>query len=466
MAIAAAAQTASSTAAGKQTPAVSQPQVTPQFDLDHYQFVLLRRGPNWAAERTPETERIQEGHMAHIHRMAEAGKLLAAGPMGDDGELRGIFIFRAASIDEVNALAAADPAVKAGRLKIEALSWSGPKGIGAKYAERIRQNPGGKGTMTKYHLVLLRRGPKASGESTPEAGQVLTAHLWHIRRMMDSGRMPLAGPFDGDGELRGVFVIATDSIEEAKAIAQADPAVKAGRLEPEIHPWYSEREVMPSDVGAFVKILAGEFLMGSANGGDNEKPAHRVKISRGFEIGKYEVTQQEWEALMGSNPSRFKGADLPVEQVSWEDVQHFIRAMNARNDGYVYRLPIEAEWEYAARAGTTGDYGGTGNLSEMGWYSENSGGKTHPVGEKRANAWGLYDMHGNVWEWCQDWYDKEYYKSSPATDPQGPGAGTRRATRGGCYSYTADRATSSSRAHPAPDARYEIIGFRLVRTPK
>jgi formylglycine-generating enzyme required for sulfatase activity len=220
----------------------------------------------------------------------------------------------------------------------------------------------------------------------------------------------------------------------------------------------------PKSASPFVKIPAGEFAMGSANGGDSEKPPHKVVISRGFEIGKYEVTQAQWEAVMGGNPSRFKGADLPVEQVSWEDVQAFLQALNAKKDGYVYRLPTEAEWEYAARAGTTGDYGGTGNLAEMGWYGANSGGKTHPVGTKQVNRWGLHDMHGNVWEWCQDWYDKEYYKSSPTTDPPGPATGTRKATRGGCYSYSADRATSSSRAHPAPDARYDIIGFRLVRS--
>lgn len=206
--------------------------------------------------------------------------------------------------------------------------------------------------------------------------------------------------------------------------------------------------------------------MGSANGLENERPTHRVVISHGFEIAKYEVTQAEWEGVMGSNPSHFKGADLPVEQVSWNDVQSFIKRINDKKDGYQYRLPTEAEWEYAARAGTTADYGGPGNLSEMGWHSGNAGEKTHRVGTKKPNAWGLYDMHGNVWEWCQDWYDKGYYKNSPTTDPRGPNTGLQRVCRGGGWSYSADRCKSTSRAHPAPDDRHSFVGFRLVRVVK
>lgn len=226
------------------------------------------------------------------------------------------------------------------------------------------------------------------------------------------------------------------------------------------------RTSQETNASVFVKIPAGEFLMGSAGVSDSEKPAHRVVISRGFEMGKYEVTQAEWEALMGSNPSEFKGADLPVERVSWEDVQVFLQAMNAKESDYVYRLPTEAEWEYAARAGTTGDYGGTGNLDEMGWYSENSGEKTHPVGSKQPNAWGLHDMHGNVWEWSQDWFDAGYYAKSPTIDPKGPDAGSARVCRGGGWSYPATRSTSASRAHPAPSARNSSVGFRLVRSRK
>src|SRR5437667_5221339 len=114
-------------------------------------------------------------------------------------------------------------------------------------------------------------------------------------------------------------------------------------------------------------------------------------------MGKYEVTQAQWESVMERNPSRFRGADRPVEQVSWNDVQQFLQKLNARGDGYRYRLPAEAEWEYAARAGTSGPY--AGNLDAMAWYEQNSGKQTHPVGQKQPNAWGLYDMHGNVWEW-------------------------------------------------------------------
>jgi formylglycine-generating enzyme required for sulfatase activity len=178
----------------------------------------------------------------------------------------------------------------------------------------------------------------------------------------------------------------------------------------------------------FARISAGEFQMGFGNSGD-ESPVHRVKISRDFEMGKCEVTQAQWQAVMSNNPSSFKGDNLPVENVSWNDAQEFIRKLNQADSKYQYRLPTEAEWEYACRAGTTGDY--AGNLDDMAWYSNNSGSKTHAVGQKQANKWGLYDMHGNVWEWCQDWYDSNYYRQSPGADPTGPTAGSIRVYRGG-----------------------------------
>ncbi len=218
----------------------------------------------------------------------------------------------------------------------------------------------------------------------------------------------------------------------------------------------------------FVLIPAGEFMMGSENGRSDEKPVHKVTISRSFEMGKYQVTQAQWEAVMGdkwwakNNPSHFKGAKLPVESVSWDDAQEFIEKLNAKNDGYIYRLPTEAEWEYACRAGSTGDY--AGDLDGMAWYDSNSANKTHPVGEKKPNAWGLHDMHGNVWEWCMDWYSSDYYSQSPSTDPSGPSTGSVRLVRGGSWSGDARDCRSANRDGCAPTIRGDNLGFRLVRT--
>lgn len=139
-----------------------------------------------------------------------------------------------------------------------------------------------------------------------------------------------------------------------------------------------------TDVGTFVQIQAGEFTMGSEKGLDGEKPVHKVRITKPFEIGKYEVTQEQWQAVMGDNPSNFKGAGLPVERVSWNDTQEFLIKLNAKRDGYIYRLPTEAEWEYACRAGSTGEY--AGELDEMAWYDKNSGSKTHPVGQQQQHG--------------------------------------------------------------------------------
>lgn len=227
----------------------------------------------------------------------------------------------------------------------------------------------------------------------------------------------------------------------------------------------------------FVYIQPGTFQMGSSNGEYDEKPVHTVRISRGFLMQAREATQGEWRAVMGSNPSYLSGcgADCPVENVSWNDVQNFIRKLNAKGEGE-YRLPTEAEWEYACRAGTTGDYGGP-SLDEMGWYTLNSGQTkyewltTHPVGEKKPNAWGLYDMHGNVWEWCQDKYEQFYYAASPASDPAGPVTDRpEHVARGGAWYTDGARCRSAARynGHSIPIGNgYSSIspcGFRLVRS--
>ncbi len=186
----------------------------------------------------------------------------------------------------------------------------------------------------------------------------------------------------------------------------------------------------------FVLIEEGSFQMGSDSGDSDEKPIHEVRISSPFYLGKYEITQAHWKAVMESTPSRFEGADRPVERVSWNDVQDFIRQLNDReNCDNCYRLPTEAEWEYAARAGTTTAYSFGDSDAELGnyaWYSVNSNGETHPVGQKQPNPWGLYDMHGNVWEWVADWYGP-YSSGAQLTDPKGLNSGSNRVIRGGSW---------------------------------
>lgn len=220
---------------------------------------------------------------------------------------------------------------------------------------------------------------------------------------------------------------------------------------------------------SFAFVPAGSFEMGSTQS-DDEKPIHTVKISLGFWMQTTEVTQGQWKAVMGALPSKcgfgslsgnFLGDTKPIICVSWDDAQEFVRQMNLKSDGYKYRLPTEAEWEYAARSGTTGNY--AGNIDALAWYGGNSGGSTHDVATKQANAWGLYDMHGNVWEWCQDWYDGGYYAKSPASDPVGPSVGSNRVFRGGGWGNAAGYLRSAYRVSYAPSLRSRYLGFRLLR---
>jgi len=226
------------------------------------------------------------------------------------------------------------------------------------------------------------------------------------------------------------------------------------------------KTTVPSTGMEFVPIPAGKFMMGCSPGDNqcdfDESPSHQVEIAKSFEMGKYEVTQAQWSKVMGSNPSKFKVDDrLPVESVSWDDVQAFIARLNALKDGYRYRLPTEAEWEYAARAGSTGPR--YADLDAIAWYEHNSGNESFPGGQKQPNSLGLYDMIGNVWEWCSDWYGPGYYSSSPQKDPQGPASGVHRVLRGGSRLSFALRARASFRYLLLPDIRSTVAGLRLCR---
>jgi len=216
-------------------------------------------------------------------------------------------------------------------------------------------------------------------------------------------------------------------------------------------------------------IHGGTFTMGcTAEQGsdcdDWEKPAHQVTLNS-FRMGKYEVTQAEWEAVMGLNPSRFANCpNCPVDNVSWNDVQAFIAKLNSLTGGN-YRLPTEAEWEYAARGGNPSSavkYSGSEDIASVAWYDGNAGNKTHPVGQKQANALGLYDMSGNVWEWCSDWYSDSYYNNSPSTNPRGPSTGANLLLRGGGWGSDAGKCRVSYRNYYMPDYRSGNGGFRLV----
>ena len=220
---------------------------------------------------------------------------------------------------------------------------------------------------------------------------------------------------------------------------------------------------------SFAWCPPGTFIMGDnkSSHGD-EKPAHEVRLTKGFWMGVTPVTQAQWQAIMGKNPSYFMGPQLPVELVSWDEVVQFCQSVQ-KKCGIELRLPTEAEWEYACRAGTTTDYcsgNGDGALRQVGWFGGNAGGSTKPVGQLKANAWNLHDMHGNVWEWCSDWKGDNYYAQSPKDDPQGPSSGSYRVRRGGGWYSTADYCRTAFRDSYPPVPRGNLsLGFRVSAGP-
>lgn len=263
----------------------------------------------------------------------------------------------------------------------------------------------------------------------------------------------------------------------------------AGALLSSGQAWAAPPATTTNDLGmAFVLIPAGSFMMGAAEGErdarDNEKPRHRVMIGKPFYIATHEVTQAQWQAVTGRSPHDqarsnpflgLPGMEARIRQpqnpatVSWNDAQAFISQLNRREGHTRYRLPTEAEWEYAARAGTATAYSFGDDVAQLGryaWYGEDfQTGSSHPVGRKLPNPWGLFDVHGNVWEWVQDWYAPNYGSSEAVADPRGPAGGTERVVRGGSWHVTADGWRSAFRKPYAPDYRGISIGFRVALDP-
>jgi len=247
----------------------------------------------------------------------------------------------------------------------------------------------------------------------------------------------------------------------------AVPAEVLTRLPPAV---FASLPPLRNSIGIELKLLpAGTFTMGEGGGGSDETP-HQVTLTKPFYIGVTEVTNAQWQAVMGSVPSKWKEVDRPVEQVSWEEANEFCRKLSAlaeeRQAGREYRLPTEAEWEYACRAGTKTKYcfgDEESGLGDFGWFAGNAGRETHPVGRKKPNAWGLFDMHGNVWEWCSDSYAD--YPRGVASDPQGPSGGSDRVYRGGSWISTAKYCRSAFRLRHVASGRGYILGFRLAMSP-
>jgi formylglycine-generating enzyme required for sulfatase activity len=230
-------------------------------------------------------------------------------------------------------------------------------------------------------------------------------------------------------------------------------------------------ETIKNSVGMeFVLLPSGTFVMGgdpvSEQADENETPRHEVTFSSALYICKFTVTQSQWQEIMGTNPSHFIGPERPVEMVSYRDACEFIERLNWKEDTLDYRLPTEAQWEYAARSGSqsTYCYGSERiKLKEYAWYRKNSDRMTHPVGRLLPNAWGLYDMHGNVHEWCLDWFDRNYYAKSPAIEPTGPNTGLARALRGGDWGSQDWYCRCAIRSLSSPDRRSPRVGFRIVK---
>ena len=236
---------------------------------------------------------------------------------------------------------------------------------------------------------------------------------------------------------------------------------------------FADIELAPGVSMRFRWIPPGTFTMGSPEdepGRMHREQAHPVTLSCGFWLADTPCTQEQWSAVMGGSPSYFKGADLPVESVSWGGCREFVAKLNARHEGLSPRLPTEAEWEYACRAGTTSAFndgsactrpaGKDSALDALGWYGENSEDRTHPVRQKEANRWGLYDMHGNVFEWCADWFEEELGRDA-VVNPRGPESGRSRVIRGGCFAYFGG-CRSAYRNCVIPESRLPILGFRPV----
>ena len=348
--------------------------------------------------------------------------------------------------------------------KIEALAVEPPPTFAYFYGKLLAEHGVGPEVWRKGQSLLKQFVISAGRESeyytpTLKLLSMVEAKLEAARRAQADDAAYAAATAQDTPEGYAAYVQRYPAGRHVGAAREAQRRAKLQERLPAIHQQVNAQ---------MVQVQGGTFTMGCTREQrpcyDHEKPAHQVQV-RAFQIGKYEVTQQLWEVVMGKNPSDFDNCpQCPVEQVNWEDVQNFLKALN--QTGAQYRLPTEAEWEYAARGGQQSrgyQYAGGENLDAVGWYEENSGDKPHPVGQKQANELGLYDLSGNVSEWVADWYGP--YTVGPVTDPRGPAEGADRVSRGGSWINPARGCRAADRFWGSPGVHTSSLGFRLARTP-
>lgn len=267
----------------------------------------------------------------------------------------------------------------------------------------------------------------------------------------------------------GYHVVTVRKAGYVSDVVNEQVAIRKGKAK-ELEAWLVAEKITNS-IGMELKLIsAGSFMMGADEGdedsAEDETPLHRVEISKPFYVGVYEVTQEQYEAVMGENPSHFSGGRRPVESVSWHDAKEFCRRLSEK-EGVKYRLPTEAEWEYAARAGTSMRYYWGNNVDgRYAWYDGNSGEKAHEVGLKLPNPWGLYDISGNVWEWCEDWYERDYYSRSPLSDPLNLTTGDSCVARGGSWKNLKHYVLIYRRGWDKPGNKDWMTGIRVIREVK
>ncbi len=333
----------------------------------------------------------------------------------------------------------------------------------------------GCSTLSVQHGIEEYDAPPSGKKHELKIGQVEAAKAAYEAAVAKVGEEPLKqyGKADWQKAQRAVAKAehSTDLQQAIVLWGQATDFVKKAEITLEKRRGLEEGRKWVADLGSgvtmeFMPIAPGSFQMGSNNGGSAEKPVHQVTISKPFWMAKTEVTQAQYQQVMGRNPSSFKGAQNPADTVSGDDAMNFcinlteIEHQSGRlSPEFEYALPTEAQWEYACRAGTTGKY--AGSLDAMAWYKETSKKKTHSVGAKQANAFGLYDMHGNVWEWCADWYASKSYGEN-VTDPEGPSSGSFRVIRGGCWADSASDCRSAFRSRDNSSDTCFYFGFRVL----